>query len=165
MASGIAVATLGFTAVQVYILRRQWREERRIALQGVSVSWRAETAPDHADPGGDAEWVYKIKIQNPGKMPVDDILITLHLSPAVKRVHYSGRLGKPTHVLTFRQPVLPGGDYREWARRLRIRYDERSLLTETYAELKFRDVEMHRQLARWPREGAVNLIEPEEESL
>jgi hypothetical protein len=152
VAAAFAGIGLFFTGVQVRRSRRQEAFERRVALDGVAVSWEAITAPDHPDADGTAEWLYRVIVHNPARLPIDQIRVRWVFPCEVRRVRYSGRLGDPTEVLTFQHPVLAGLDKKEWARRLRIDYSCASELRRSYTFVTFRDVGGVEHKNRWPRE-------------
>jgi hypothetical protein len=152
VASAVAAAVgLGFTADQLRLARRDAKAMDALAIEGVAVSWHALEAPDHAGCDGIAEWLYEISVHNPGRFPIDNVRVVLHVPVPVQRVRYSGRLGEETIGLTMRHPVLIGGESREWQRRLRMPYASADRLRETYAEVSFRDTHGKDQHLRWPR--------------
>ena len=153
-ASAVAAAiALFLTWRQLRLLNRQAAAERRVALDGVAVSWRAVEAPDHPEEDGSAEWLYEIAVHNPGRLPIDDIHIRWVFPCEVRRVRYSGTLGPPVCELVLRTPVLAGGDARVWKRRLRIDFGQRRILRKTFAEVSFGHLadEAGRHRNRWPR--------------
>lgn len=154
VAVGSAVAAavgLGFTGDQLRLARRDASATERLAVEGVAVSWQALEAPDHPDDGGFAEWLYEITVHNPGRFPIDDVRVALHLPIPVRRVRYSGRLGDETSSLTMRHPVLIGGQSRMWKRRITMQFTYAERLKETFAEVEFRDVHRELRRLRWPR--------------
>lgn len=162
----IPVAGLFFTAWQLRILNGQARHDRRVALDGVVVSWLAVQAPDHADADGTGQWLYEFAAHNPGTLPIDNVVVRWHFPCEVERIRYSGRRGAPTRTLTFRAPVIPGGEHRAWKRRLRIAFACAADLKSTYAEISFVDIDGKPHKNRWPREITGQLSEheiPEEE--
>jgi FMN phosphatase YigB (HAD superfamily) len=46
---------------------------------GVVASWQRVEAPRRPDVDGHAKWSYEIKVENPGRFPIDDIQIAWHL--------------------------------------------------------------------------------------
>ena len=135
-ASAVAAAVALFlTWRQLRLLNRQAAAERRVALDGVAVSWRAVEAPDHPEEDGAAEWLYEIAVHNPGRLPIDDVRVRWVFPCEVRRVRYSGHLGPPVGVLVMRAPVLAGGEARVWKRRLQIDFGQRRALRQTFAEV------------------------------
>jgi hypothetical protein len=154
--SSIAAAIgLLFTGTQVWLARRQDQHNRRIATEGVSVSWQVVEAPDRPTGEGDAEWLYRIVIQNPGPLPVDEVTAIIKLADTVRRVRYTGRLGEPTTDLTFRAPVLSAGGQHEWKRRLQVPLAQGAPLKGAVAQLDYRDMEMRQRSTTWPRQTTV----------
>ncbi len=62
------VAALGlvFAGRQLLLLNRQAAHDRRVAFDGVVVSWHALESPNHPDADGTAVWLYEITAHNPG---------------------------------------------------------------------------------------------------
>ena len=149
---GLAAAgALAYTGIQVRHATQERRAQRAREIEGVSVSWIALEAPDHAGPDGTAQWFYEFRVDNPGGLPIDSIEATVHLPVSVRRVRYSGRLGDPTTTLKLRAPVIPAHGDRRWKRRLVIPFDARSELRTIYAEVSFSTVAGDTHVNRWPR--------------
>lgn len=151
ISSAIAAIALLFTGYQLLLTRRQDDERRRIATEGVSVSWQVLEAPDRPSGPGDASWLYRITIQNPGYLPIDNVVAKIRLTSAVRRIRYSGRVAEPTEVLTFRTAVLPPGGVHEWRRRLQLPLNAGAPLRNAEATVEYRDMEMQTRSATWPR--------------
>jgi len=154
-----AAVGLLFAGWQLLLLNRQADHDRRVALEGVVVSWRPLESPDHADDDDDAQWRYEIAAHNPGRLPIDNVQIRLVFPCDLRRVHYSGRFDQPAPELTLATPVLAGGDRRLWNRRLRIAYNQKDHLTATYAEISFRDIDNGEHTNRWPRSAGGEMPE------
>ena len=144
---------LVFAGIQLLLSRRLDSNERRIALEGVAVTWRAREHPDHADADGTAEWLYEITLHNPARLPIERIQVRMHFPCPVRRVHYSRRVDEATQTLTLQYPVLAGLAKETWRRRLRIDFAADSELFKTWAEITFHDVEGVEHANRWPRTG------------
>ena len=155
----IAALALLFAGWQLLILNRQAAHERDVSLKGVVVSWVALEAPDHGDGEGQAEWLYEFEVHNPGRLPIDDVLVRCTLPHPVRRVRYSGRLGDATETLTLRTPVIAGGGRRTWKRRLRKDFANATDLKQTFAEVSFVDVDGAPRVNRWPRSKGGKLPE------
>jgi hypothetical protein len=152
------VAGIGliFAGWQVRLLNQAARQERKVALDGVAVSWQPVEAPHRPEPDGTAQWVYRITAHNPGRLPIDEIVVRLTFPVEVRRVHYSGVRDEPCTTLTLTTPVLVGGGQREWTRRIEMDFavaGER--LSETNAEIHFRDVSGEPHTNPWPRRRPV----------
>ena len=153
----IAAVGLLFAGWQLMIMNRAAAMERRVAREGVVVSWRPLEAPHEAGPDGSAVWLYEIRVHNPGRLPVDDVRVDWHFRCPVQR-RRSGVLDPATNVLQLFTPVLPGGDHRRWERRLVINFAEaESALADTFAEVYFVDVERRSKTNRWPRGKRSNI--------
>ena len=113
----VAGVGLIFTGAQLRLTRRDALAEQRLAIEGVAVSWEAREAPNHAEPDGLAEWLYEIRVNNPGRFPIDNVSVRMYLPIPVRRVRYSGRRGDETTRLRFDHPVLAGGARRAWKRK------------------------------------------------
>jgi hypothetical protein len=152
-----AVAAIGliFGGWQLFLLNRQARYDRRVAETGVVVSWRPVEAPDHAGEDGLADWVYEITAQNPGRLPIDHVHIWWCLGGPVRRVRYTGRVEEPSDRHSLATPVLPGGESRQWRRRVRFPFDDRdAILHPMYAEITFTNIDGRERTNRWPRPKA-----------
>lgn len=161
--SAIAAAVgLIFTGRQLRIANKQHAIEQRATYDGVAVSWQALKAPVRADADGTAQWLYEIAVHNPGKLPIQNVIIRLTLPCEVTRIHYDRTDGQPTRTLTMRHPVLAGGAHRTWRRRLRIQFDARHSLRNTFAHVEFRDVDGKQHSNRWPRHSDDQPTTPDE---
>jgi hypothetical protein len=153
-ASPIAAVGLVFTGYQVWVLNRQARDDRRVVLEGVAVSWRPIEAPSRPEePDGTSTWRYEVMLTNPGRLPIDDIQVKwVFPMPVVRKRHGDVREpAKPELVLS--SPVLPGGGQRTWNRWLLIPFADRQSLASTYAEVTFTDMNGVRRTNRWPRQA------------
>ena len=152
--TGAATAgALVFAGLQVRQGNAQARTDRRIELDGVSVSWRAPVVPGGPDKDGNALWHYTFTAQNPGRLPIVGIGIKIHFKMEVRRLHFDGHIGSPTKVLHLTTPVLPGGADRPWDRKVIIAWDKRPLLTETTATIRFTDLDHGAHANRWSAKG------------
>jgi hypothetical protein len=151
------IAGLGllFAGGQLALLNRQARYERRVAYEGVVVSWYPLETPQHPDRDGSAAWLYEVTANNPGRLPIDHIEVRLVFPCKVRRVHYNGTMDEPTSELTMTTPVLAGGATRQWRRRLRIDFADRDDLNGTFAQITFVDIDNRSHTNRWPREAGA----------
>jgi len=147
----IAGVGLLFAGGQLMVMNRAAAMERRVAREGVVVSWRPIEAPRKAESDGNAVWLYEVRVHNPGRLPVDDVRVDWHFQCAVQR-RRAGVLEPPTKQLRLVTPVLPGGDGRRWERRLVINFAEaEAALPGTFAKVHFVDIEGRAQTNWWPR--------------
>jgi hypothetical protein len=147
----IAGVGLLFAGGQLRITNRAAAMERRIARDGVVVSWQPVEAPREAQPDGAGVWLDDVRVHNPGRMPVDVVVVDWHFKCAVQR-RRGGVLDPPTTHLQLVAPVLPGGGERRWERRLVMNYAEaEKALPGTFAEVRFVDIEGRSHTNRWPR--------------
>jgi hypothetical protein len=147
----IAGVGLLFAGGQLMVMNRTAAMERRVARDGVVVTWQPVQAPRAALTDGTGVWLYKIRVHNPGRMPVDDVRVDWHFSCWVQRRRH-GFLDVPTKQLKLFTPVLPGGGERVWERRLVMNYAEaEKALPDTYADLHFVDIERRAHVNTWPR--------------
>jgi hypothetical protein len=147
-----AAIGLIFAGRQLLLGNQQVKEDRRLGIDGVVVSWRATGAPAAADDNGFADWTYEVTVGNPGRLPIDHVEIRWIFPCLVRRLHYNGASDPPSTELHLGTPVLPGGDRRQWTRWLRINFEEATALPATYAEVTFTDIEGRRRTNRWPRD-------------
>jgi hypothetical protein len=147
----IAAVGLLFAGGQVMIMNRAAAMERRIARDGVVVSWQPVEAPREAQSDGTGVWRYDVRVHNPGRMPVDDVVVDWYFKCDVQR-RRAGVLEPPTRHLQLVTPVLPGGSERRWERRLVMNYAEaEKALPDTFADVRFVDIEGRSHTNRWPR--------------
>jgi hypothetical protein len=151
ISAGFAGLGLLFTGWQVRESRLESQDVRRLGIDAVGVSWEPIEAPDHPESDGSAQWLYEVRANNPGRFPVDNVVVRMHFSMPVVRLRYSGRRGEPTSVLTLRHPVLLGGAERQWKRRIEFDFALRGDLRDTFAEITFRDPKTRTHTNRWPR--------------
>jgi hypothetical protein len=140
---------LVFAGQQFLLGNRQAREDRRLGLEGVVVSWRALQAPASAEHDGSAVWTYEITLTNPGKFAIDHVNVTWVFPCPVQRLRYDGGADAPSRDLRLATPVLPGGGTSTWKRSLRISFDQN--LASTYAAVAFNDIHGQQRTNRWPR--------------
>lgn len=160
----VAAFGLSFAGRQLQIANKQHDIDQRVAYDGVAVSWHAIEAPARAEADGRAQWLYEIAVHNPGKLPIQHVVIRLTLPCEVTRIRYDGSLGRPTRTLTMRHPVLAGGEHRDWRRRLLIQFDARRSLRDTFAHVKFRDVDGKQYSNRWPRYPGDLVATPDDDN-
>jgi hypothetical protein len=147
----IAGVGLLFAGWQLMIMNQAQAMERRVARDGVVVSWLPIEAPRAPEPDGTGVWLYEIQVHNPGRLPVDDVRVDWHFQCPVQR-RRSSVVEPATRHLQLVTPVLAGGDKRRWERRLVMNYAEaEATLPSTFAEVHFVDVEGRSQTNRWPR--------------
>lgn len=147
----IAGIGLLFAGAQLLVMNRSAAMDRRIALEGVVVSWRRVEAPRGPEDDGTAAWLYEIRVHNPGRMPVDDVQVDWHFQCDVRR-RRSGALEEPTKHVRLTTPVLAGGREHLWNRRLVMNYREaEAVLPKTFATIAFLDIDGRSQSNTWPR--------------
>jgi hypothetical protein len=140
---------LVFAGQQVLLGNRQAREDRRLGLEGVVVSWRVVEAPAAAEKDGSAVWIYEVTVTNPGKFAIDRVDIDWVFPCPVQRLRYDGSADAPGHELRLTTPVLPGGGQSTWRRTVRMDFSESR--ADTYAEVSFNDILGQQRRNRWPR--------------
>jgi hypothetical protein len=133
------------------LLNRQAAHDRRVAFDGVVVSWHALESPNHPDGDGTAVWLYEITAYNPGRLPIDSVSARVIFPCDVRRLHYDSGLDQASREVTMATPVLAGGYRRTWQRRLCIAYYEKANLTRTHAEISLRDIDNEPHVNPWPR--------------
>jgi hypothetical protein len=132
-------------------MNRAAKLERRVARDGVVVSWRPIEAPRGPEPDGTAAWLYEVRLDNPGRLPIDNIQVDWVFQCPVRR-RSAGILEPETTHLQLLTPVLAGGDQRRWERRLVMNYAEaEAALPATHAKVHFLDIEGRSHTNRWPR--------------
>jgi len=149
--ASIAAVGLFFAGWQLLLLNRNATYERRVAYDGVVVSWRPVEAPDHPNHDGAAEWLYELTVNNPGRLPIDHVVVRWVFPCLVQRVRGSGVLDAPVAELTLGTPVLAGGNSRKWRRRVRIDFGQRGTLPDTFAKIRYMDIDGNEHCNRWPR--------------
>ena len=153
--AGAAVAATAFGAVTVRQIKSQTERERRLSLEGVAASWRAPGVPASPEADGTATWVYLFEVQNPGRLPITDLRVTVDFALDVQRVHYDGRVDAPTRVLRLDTPVLIGNGVRGWDRSLCMDYDlARTQLRNTKVTVAFLDANDNERVTVWPKRRA-----------
>ena len=151
----IAGIALFFAGGQLLVMNRTAAMERRVARDGVAVSWRPLDAPYAAEADGTAAWLYLIEVHNPGRLPIVDVRVEWHFQCPVQR-RRSGHVEAPTNLIVLTAPVLAGGATRPWERRLVMNFAEaEAALPATYAEVHFVDAEGESRTNRWPRRPAA----------
>jgi len=137
--------------------REERQEDRRVAYDGVTVSWQALEAPARSETDGYAQWLYEFAVQNPGRLPIQNVLAQVTFPCDVIRIRYDGSRGRPVRTLTMRHPVLAGGERRMWRRRLRIAFSARASLKETVAQVEFQDVDGAPHENVWPKHSGLGI--------
>lgn len=140
-----AVLATTFAGVELHRGGRDRRAEADAQRNGVAVTWRPIVRPNHAEASGTATWVYEITVQNPGPLPVRDVVVTFTFTTDVRRQHYDDTIDPPTRSLTLRQPVVLGNGTRTWKRHLVLPFDAREHLEDTKAVVTFTPVDGPRQ--------------------
>ena len=147
----IAGVGLLFAGWQLMIMNRAAALDRRVSIEGVVVSWRPIEAPRGPESDGSAAWLYEVRVDNPGRLPVDNVRVDWHFQCLVRR-RRAGVLEPATKQLQLVTPVIAGGDQRRWERRLVMNYAEAEAgLSATCAEVHFVDIEGRSHTNRWPR--------------
>lgn len=103
-------------------------------------------------------WVYEITAQNPGPLPIHNVVVSLTFGPEVRRLHYDGAVDRPGRTLTMRQPVILGQSTRPWKRSVVLPFGERALLEATTAAIAFTPADAPRQTNHM--DGRAPTIEP-----
>jgi hypothetical protein len=123
--------------------------DRRVSREDV-VSWRPIEAPRGPESDGSAAWLYEVRVDNPGRLPVDNVQVDWHFQCLVRR-RRAAVLEPATKQLQLVTPVIAGGDQRRWERRLVMNYAAaEAALSATFAEVHFVDIEGS-HTNRWPR--------------
>lgn len=147
----LAAVGLIFAGRQLLLGNQQAKEDRRLGIDGVAVSWRPTDAPARAQDDGYAFWKYEITVVNPGRFAIDHVQVRWVFPCEVVRFHQGGLSDEPTYELPLSTPVIIGGRENRWNRVLRINFEEAKALTETFAEVTFTDIEGRQRKNRWPR--------------
>ncbi len=140
-----AVLAAAFAAVELHRSGRDRRAEVHAQRNGVAVTWHPSVRPNHAEPTGSGTWVYEVTVQNPGPLPVRDVVVAFTFTTDVRRKHYDKTIDPPTRTLTLRQPVVLGMGTRTWKRYLVLPFDARDHLEGTTASVTFTPVDGPRQ--------------------
>jgi hypothetical protein len=145
----------GFAGLELRRSRAQDRRRRQVETEGVAVSWRPSRNPQgplEGDPQERGRWVYEFTADNPGQLPIGDIVITISFTLGVERLHYDDSIDKLTKTLILTTPVLAGGKDRTWHRTLLINFKGgHAELENTSAVICFDDAEGVRHQNRWPK--------------
>ena len=131
-----SVAASSFAAIELRLSTRDRRAARAAESDGVAVAWHPTIRPNHADPDGNAIWKYEIVAQNPGRLPIRAVEVTLHLPAEFKRLHYDGAL-ESVRDLILGEPVILGGARRTWHRTLVLPFAQADTLRHTTASIAF----------------------------
>lgn len=147
---GLSTAgALVFAGLQVRSLHTQTMRDRRVEAEGVAASWRPVIAPKSADAEGWAVWHYEITVNNPGRLPIRDVEVEMTWPCSVTRVHPDYTADEPRRVLHLHTPVIAGGAVRHWDRYLRMKFEERHLLPQTEATVRFSTLDNEHHATRW----------------
>jgi hypothetical protein len=157
VSSAATCAALIFAGLEFRRSRREDQRNRRVAIEGVAVSWRPPEVPKSPhNAAGEATWDYEFTAYNPGELPISDVKVEIHFALPVTRIRYDGTLDAPTQTLVLvGAPVLAGHGSREWHRRLVMNYEKAyDALRQTRAEISFADPEdsSKRHINRWPKQ-------------
>lgn len=136
VAAGASVAASTFAAMELRLSTRDRREARAAEIDGVAVAWHPTVRPNHPDPEGNAAWTYEVVAQNPGRLPIRAVEVTLHLAGQFQRLHYDGAL-QPVTELVLVEPVILASSRRTWRRTLVLPFDQGHLLSQTTASIAF----------------------------
>lgn len=141
-----AAAAAVFAAIELGRGLRDRRAQEAAHRNGVAVMWLPLVRPNHADASGDATWTYEITVQNPGPLPIRDVVVRLTFATDVYRRHYDGSVDAPVRELTMHQPVVLARGTRLWKRTVVLPWDARALLNRTTASVTFTPVDKPRQI-------------------
>jgi hypothetical protein len=147
----VAAVGLVFAGWQLLLLNRQARYDRRVAYDGVVVSWRPVEAPDQPDANGWCVWLFEVTVHNPGRLPIDNVEIRWYPATEVCRVRYHGGKDAPTSCLPMDASVLAGGQARTWERRITLPFANKGALDDMYATVTYTTIDNDRRTNRWPR--------------
>ncbi len=142
--------TGGFTATQLYLLRKTQTETRRLEREGVAVTWHPAiraASDDGADPK--LIWTYEFRAHNPGRFPIRNVNIVVRFPTDVRRVMDDGEPGGPASDMALGLPVLLGGAHHMWTRRFHIPVAARPLLREMSATISFVDADGKQHVNDW----------------
>lgn len=144
-----AVAALAAASFAAFELRRgllDRRAQEAAQRDGVAVMWLPLVTPNHPDVSGDATWAYEITVQNPGPLPIRDVVVQLTFATDVRRRHYDGAVDASVRELTMHQPVVLAHGTRSWKRIVVVPWEARELLNRTTASVAFTPVDKPRQV-------------------
>jgi hypothetical protein len=141
-----ALAAAVFAAVELRRGLMDRRAQEAAHRNGVAVMWLPLVRPNHPDPSGEATWTYEITVQNPGPLPIRDVVVRLTFATDVHRRHYDRSVDAPIRELTMHQPVVLAQGTRTWKRIVDVPWEARELLHETTASVTFTPVDRPRQV-------------------
>lgn len=141
-----AMAAAVFAAVELRRGLMDRRAQEAAHRNGVAVMWLPLVRPNHPDPSGDGTWTYEITVQNPGPLPIRDVVVRLTFATDVHRRHYDRSVDAPIRELTMQQPVVLAQGTRVWKRSVVVPWEARELLHRTTASVAFTPVDRPRQV-------------------
>jgi hypothetical protein len=146
MLSAIAAfLAAGFAAWELRRGLLDRRAQEAAHRNGVAVMWLPLIRPNRADASGDGTWTYQITVQNPGPLPILDVVVTLSFTTDVHRRHYDRSVDQPVRELTLHQPVVLAHGERTWKRTVVVPFEHRDALRKTSASVAFKPVDQPRQ--------------------
>lgn len=140
-----AFAAATFAAVELGRGVRDRRAQAAAHRNGVAVMWLPRVRPHHADHQGDGTWAYEITVQNPGPLPIRDVVVTMSFATDVRQRHYDGAVDRPVRELVLHQPVVLAHGTRVWKRVVVVPHAAWTLLHATTAWVAFTPVDRPRQ--------------------
>lgn len=135
-AAGASVAASTFAAIELRLSTRDRRETRAAEIDGVAVAWHPTVRPNHPEHDDTGTWTYEIVAQNPGRLPIRAVEVTLHFPDQFQRRHYDGALESVKDLVCV-EPVILAGARRTWHRTLVLPFTQGELLRLTTASIAF----------------------------
>ncbi|NHA70115.1 hypothetical protein [Phycicoccus flavus] len=147
--AGIAlIATLS----ELRRARRDRSDERTAEIDSVAVITRVVHRPVDAETNGRfSRWKYEFVVDNPGRLPISNVEVTIAFEVDVQRVHYDGSHEDPTRALEMIVPVIGAHARHNWIRTVLIPHTDRHQLRETVATVTFETLDRGAHTNRWPR--------------
>jgi len=140
------------------VIAREIVEDLTAALAEFEAVAAALEAAAHGAATDGAVRVYEITAQDPGPLPIRNVVVSLTFGPEVRPLQYDGAIDRPGRTLTMRQPVVLGLSTRTWKRTIVLPFGDRSLLEGTTAAIAFTPADAALQTNHM--DGRAPTIEP-----
>ncbi|WP_337060380.1 hypothetical protein [Kineococcus sp. G2] len=151
VSAGAAVLAAGAAAWQLRQLRRDALEARAAEIASVSVATTVIFKPRDAEVReGRADWTYGYTINNPGRLPVSDVDVTIQYGCEVRR-RRGREYDPPTSTLYLTASVVPPhSSHPSRERILSVAKEDWSRLSEATITVSFIAPDVGRCTTTWP---------------
>lgn len=149
MIAGIALLA---TLSELRRARKDRWDERTSEIESVAVITKVIHRPIETEADGQlSRWKYKFVVDNPGRLPISNVKISIDFQVEVQRLHYNGSRDEPTRTLDMIAPVVAAHAQHEWLRTVLVSHEDRHLLRDTVATVMFETTDRGKHVNHWPR--------------